>query len=127
MPLWQEFIMFQSIMYEIFKKTGDQYTEVTIADRKIISFHITDEFFKLTENMDIEKIMVELRLRQVLNDYPNLEVCMELYARYSKYDFDMIFKAHFKCKEDFITNIVRHTAPHGKLVKFYYVKLYLED
>ena len=118
--------MFQSYMYNVFMKTGGDYTSQTIADRKVIEYTLADSFFKIVENCSFAKVAAVLKL-EVLCDIPAMNIIMELKGSFHNApDIPMIAVLTINTKTDFVKGVSDFTMEHGGLAKLNSLRIYLE-
>ena len=92
-------------MYNVFTKTGGDYTCQSIADRKVIEYTLADSFFKIVENRSFAMVAAELKL-EVLRDMPAMNMIMELNGSfYNAPDIPMIAVLTINTKTDFVKGV----------------------
>jgi len=113
-------------MYNIFKKTGGDYTSQTIANRKLIEYTLADSFFDTVENRSFPKVAAELKL-EALRDMPEMNMTMELRGTFhNDPDTPMIAMLSINTKADFVKGISDFTMERGGLAKLNSLRIYLE-
>ena len=113
-------------MYNVFMKTGGDYTSQTIADRKVIDYTLADSFFKIVENRIFAKVAAELKL-EVLRDMAAMNMIMELKESFHNApDIPMIAVLAINTKADFVKGVSDFTMEYGGLEKPNSVRIYLE-